>query len=636
MLQAIRDKAQGWIAWAIVILITIPFALWGIQEYLGVGGDTVVAEVEGMEIGEQALEEQTRRLRDDLRANLGSSYRAELFSEPMLRRQALDRMIDEQVLRATAEDWQMRASDQMVVDTIRSERAFQVDGRFDHELYRTVLSNNALSESAYEASIRQGVTLDQLQSGVVGSAFATAAQLADYQRLADQQRTLSYAVIAKDAYRAETPPDDQAVADYFERNRDRYQVPERVRLDYLVLDIDSLARQIPAREEDVRAWYADHKHAFVAPEERRLRHILIAPEGDDDAAAADQAQALYERLASGADFAELARTHSADPVSGAEGGDLGWVSRGMMVAPFEEAAFALETGVISEPVRSEFGYHLIQVQEVRGGGQASFDQVADKVTAAYRKAEAERLFFEHAERLAELSYEVPDNLEHAAEALGLTIQHSGWLDRSGGQGDLASPKVVAAAFSDDVMVQGHNSELLELAQEKLLVLRVAEHQVARAQTLDEVREQVAEAVRREQAMAAAKAAGEQALAAAAEGTPLQAQASEAGWEFHAHVTVDRNSSELPAALRELAFGMPRPAAGGQRAGAVLADGDYGVLVLEQVQDGDPAKLDEATRQLLQDRMAALSGRMEFGSLARALRDRADVEVMLRSTSETAE
>jgi len=630
MLQAIREKAQGWIAWAIVILITIPFALWGIQEYLGVGGETVVAEVQGSKISEQALDEQTRRTRESLRANLGTAYRAELFPEAMLRRQALDRMIDEQILQQAAADWGMRGSDQMVVEAIRSERAFQTDGRFDTDLYRTVLRNNALSEAAYEASVRQSMTMQQLQQGIAGSAFATRAQVDAYQRLADQQRTLSYAVIPADSFLASINPDEAAIDAYYQTHQGQYRLPERVKLDYLLLDVAGLAAQIPADTAAVQAWYEQHKDQFVAPEERHLRHILI-PVADDEAVAQAKAQALRDQLLAGADFAGLAKAESADPGSAPEGGDLGWVSSGMMVEDFEKAAFALDDGAISEPVKTPFGFHLIQVQGIRGGGDASFDQVADKAIAAYRRSEAERLFFERAERLAELSYENPDNLVQAAETLGLTIRHSDWMDQAGGEGDLSSPKVVSAAFSDDVLAQGHNSEMLELGPEKLLVLRVAEHQVARARDLAEVREQVVQALRVEQAAAAARQAGEAALAEVRAGTALQALAAAKGWQLHTDVVTGRDQSDVPAAVREQAFMLPRPGTGtAQLAGTALASGDYAVLALSSVTDGDPGKLDDTGRKLLASRLASLHGRMDLGGLSVALRDRADVSIMLKA------
>lgn len=633
MLQAIREKAQGWIAWAIVILITIPFALWGIQEYLGVGGETVVAEVEGVEISDRALEDETRRTREQLRVNLGDAYRAELYPEQLLREQALDRMIDEQLLQVTAKDWGMRASDQMVVDAIRGERAFQSDGRFDHELYQTVLRNNALAEGAYEASVRQSLTLQQLQQGIATSAFATRRQLERYRQLNEQRRTLSWLVVPAADFLAEAQPEEQDIAAYYEQHQHRYQVPERVRLDYLLLDIDTLAQQIQADPQAVESWFEQHRDQFVAPEERRVRHILITTESDEEAARA-KVQALYDQLAAGADFADLAKTESGDPGSAPQGGDLGWISRGIMVEAFEKVAFELPQGVVSEPVKSPFGYHLIEVQEIRGGGDADFAQVAEQATAAYRKAEAERLFFERAERLAELAYENPDNLSYAAETLGLVVQHSDWLDRRGGEGVLASPKVVGAAFSEDVLQQGQNSELLELGPESLLVLRVAEHQVTRSRDLAEVRDQVVEALRQEQASAAAKVAGEQALADVQAGTAIAVLAADTGWPLTADVEAARSQEDVPLEVRDLAFRLPRPAAGApQLAGVQLANGDYAVLAVTAVQDGATEPLGDTGRQLLAGQLGALYGRMQFAGLLTSLRQGADVSIMLKAPAD---
>jgi peptidyl-prolyl cis-trans isomerase D len=636
MLQAIREKAQGWIAWAIVILITIPFALWGIQEYLGAGSETTVAQVDGQQITEQALVDQTRQTRDKLRANLGASYRADLFSEDMLRAQTLDRMINERLLEKTIADWGMRASDQMVVNAIRDERSFQKAGKFSHELYRTVLSNNAMTEASFEASVRHSLTLQQLQAGVAYSAFATNSQVAQLQRLRDQKRTLSYAVIPVAGPLATIKPDDKAVEDYYQAHARQYQLPERVKLDYLLLDVDTLAKQVKADKATVKAWYADHKDEFVAPEERRVRHILIATAGDAAAALA-KAQALRAKLVAGTDFAELAKTESADPVSAAQGGDLGWISRGMMVKPFEKAAFALAKGKLSEPVKSKFGYHLIQVEDIRGGGPGHFDQLVDKVTAAYRKAEADRVFYDRSERLAELAYENPDNLEQAAETLGLTVQHSGWLDRNGGAGVLASPKVTAAAFSDDVLQQGNNSELLELAPEKVLVLRVVDHQASRIQDLDEVHDKVVQAVRLAQASEAVRKTGEDALASLKSGTSLQAMAKQKGWQYHASAEIGREEKQVPAAVRERTFALPHPAPDATQVGGVaLAGGDYALLALTAVTNGKAAELDDAQRKMMADRLAAVAGRTDMDSLVKALRAKADVEISLKPGDDQAQ
>jgi peptidyl-prolyl cis-trans isomerase D len=633
MLQAIREKAHGWIAWVFVILISVPFALWGIQEYLGGGSDASVAEVAGQEISKQALEESTRNYREQLRANLGAAYRAELFGEQMLRRQVLDRMIDERVLQSTARDWGMRASDQMVVDAIAAERAFQSNGRFDHALYQTVLRNNGLTESGYEASIRQGLALEQFQGGVTSTAFATKAELGSYQRLLQQQRTLAYAVVQADRFLDKVEPDEAAIKAYYDSHQREFQIPERVKVDYLMLDVAGLAQGVAVTDSELADYFEQHQDAFLAPEERRLRHILIPIEGDE-AAALSKAEELRGRLSAGADFPALAKAESADPGSAPNGGDLGWVSRGMMVDAFEQAAFALAEGAISEPVKSPFGFHLIQLQAVRGGGEATLDQVYDEVSAAYRKAEVERDFFEKAERLAELAYENPDNLTAAADTLGLTIRHSDWFTRSGSQGELASPKVTAAAFSDDVLQQGNNSELLELGPEKLLVLRVSDHQESRIQALDEIREQVTTAVRQELAAEQARLAGERGLQRLQDGADLVDLAIARRWEIKSPKSVGRADRDVPASLRELAFRLPRPEGGSPVvAGTSLANGDYALLALTKVQDGDVAALDDAARQVLVGRIAAMNGRLQLDATVQALREQADVSISLTTISD---
>jgi peptidyl-prolyl cis-trans isomerase D len=481
--------------------------------------------------------------------------------------------------------------------------------------------------------VRQSLVLQQLESGVTNSAFSTKAELDGYQRLLQQKRTLSYAVIKADKYLDRVSPDDAAIQAYYDSHQSSYRLPERVKLDYLMLDVSSLAEGVKVTDSDLASYFEQHKDEFVAPEERHLRHILIPIKGDEAAALA-KAKALRAQLSAGADFADLAKADSADPGSAPKGGDLGWVSKGMMVEAFEKAAFALADGAISEPVKSPFGYHLIQVQAIRGGGEASLDQVRDQVSAAYRKAEAERAFYERSERLAELAYENPDNLTVAAESLGLTVLHSDWLARSGGKGDLASPKVTTAAFSDDVLQQGNNSELLELGPEKFMVLRVAKHQESRLRGLDEVREQVTNAVRQELAADQARQAGEQAIERLKGGDDLADLAISRRWDFKSPGSVSRSQKDVPPAVRKLAFRLPRPEAENPVVGGTrLSTGDYALVALSKVKDGDSATLDAATRQVLGGRIAAMNGRLQLNAMVQALRAQADVSVTLSDKAE---
>jgi len=625
MLQSIRDKAQGWIAWAIILLISIPFALWGIGEYFGGGAEPIVAKVNGDEITDYDLNERTRVARENLRQQLGESYRPEFFPEEELRRQVLEQIINEHVLFQASRDLGMRVSDESVIRYIQSQRAFQVDGRFDVVAYENALRNRGMSKAGFEQIVRQDLLLRQFNDAVRISADAVDYEVAEAGRVEQQSRDLSYTIIPVANFIDDVVVDEAALAAYYKAHEAAYMQPERVKLDYLLLDVSALSEGIEFAEQDLRDYFEQHLGEFTVPRQRKLRYILISlKEGEDKALA--HAQELRERLLSGEDFAELAKKNSQDPVSAAKGGDLGWVEPGMMVKSFDDAAFSLAKGEISKAVKTPFGYQLIQVEDIRGESEPTFDELRDQVAKAYRSFEAEQRFYDYAERLANLSYEQPDSLEPAAKDLGLSVQHSDWLTREGGEGILASHKVVAAAFSEDVLKDGRNSEVIELEPEKLLVLRVQAHEEAQQKPLTEVREQVIEAYKQEKARDLAANAGESLLEKLRAGADMAETIAVDGWSLNAADDVQRNDRALPQTVLEKAFSLPRPK--GDKpviAGSAMPSGDYAVIAVRSVKDGQLG--DDAARRLLANQLATAHGSAEYQAFLKKLRAEADIELM---------
>ncbi|MCB1798406.1 MAG: SurA N-terminal domain-containing protein, partial [Gammaproteobacteria bacterium] len=501
MLQAIREKAQGWIAWTIVILISVPFALWGIQEYLGVGGEPEVAVVNGEKITQRMLDQRVRDFRENLRFSLGDNYSAELFDDARLKPQVLNAMVEERLLTDSASDWNLRTGDAQARGFIVTVPAFQRDGRFDQQAYEAAVRNRGMSRVNFEQGVRQDLALSQLRSGIRETVFVTETDLSARVRLGAEQRTVRYARLPASSFIDQAVPSEEQLRRYYESNQDRYRTPERVQVNYLLLDASALGSLVDVNDEALQQYFRDHRAEFVAREERAMRHILItvAPGAGDDEVAKAQGKAddLLAQLRGGADFASLAQANSDDPGSAKSGGDLGWVERGLMVPAFEDAAFTLAKGDFSDPVRTEFGFHIIQVTDVRGGSDAAFADMRDKVEAAYRKFEAENLYFDYAERLAQSAYENSASLTPAAEALGLTVRTTDWVTRSGQlPAPLDAPKVMNAVFSDDVLTEGHNSELIEVGPQRAVVLRVAEHEAAGVLGFDQNRKTIESDFRR--------------------------------------------------------------------------------------------------------------------------------------------
>ncbi|WP_456448742.1 SurA N-terminal domain-containing protein [Thiolapillus sp.] len=632
MLLAIREKAQGWFAWLIVGFITIPFALWGIQSYLGVSSDPVAVSVDGKDITERQVDQGVREFRNRLRNRLGKAYRPELFKDEMLRKQVLEQLINDAVLGKTADDWKLRISDDFVRQYIQSIPSFQTNGKFNVQAYNTLIRNQGMSQRSFEEEVRGDLVMEQMQYGISDSAFATDRELDDSIRLKDQERELAYLALSGRKLAGDYAPSEEEAKAYYDEHVKKYMVPERVKLEYLLLSPEVLGADMEVTEEKLRDYYSQHRDEFQAPEERKLRHILIQLDENADQAAVDAAKAKAEdleaRLAKGEKFEDLAREFSDDPGSKDQGGDLGWISPGLMAKAFEEEAYKLKKGQISKPVRTPFGFHLIQVVDIRNPDHGSFESLGDDIETAWRRKQAEQVLFDKSEQLADLSYETPDSLVPAAEALGLKVRESGWLDRRGGKGDLSSPKVVAAAFSDDVLNEGNNSELIELEGDKVLVLRVVEHEAEHPQSFEEVKEKVIATLKRDKGKALARKKGETLLAALKAGEKtLEQIAADGEGELKSGIKIKRQSTLLPQAVREKVFGLQRPKDGGLTYGGTeLGNGDYALLALSRVTDGDPGKLDDAARKAAKQKLAKAKGRQQFSILGRYLRERADVEI----------
>jgi peptidyl-prolyl cis-trans isomerase D len=624
MLQAIREKAQGWIAWVIVILISVPFALWGIQEYLGVGAEPKVAKVNDRDITERELDNAFQRFRAQLRDQLGDNYRAGLIDDQLLKAQVLNSMIQQELLAQAAQRQGMGISDQMIQREIASVPLYQKAGRFDYDTYQRTLRQQGISSDYLAAQMRAGMVIDQLTQGIEQSEFTTQRELQESQRLREQKRELGYLVFAKDSYLSEAPLSEQDVQAYYDSHLADFKAPERVKLDYVSLSLDELAKQVQFSDADLQAYLDAHKGDFLLPEERRVSHILIAVQNDDEAAAKQEAEQLLQQLQQGADFAQLAKQHSDDPGSAAQGGDLGFFGPGLMDPAFEQAAYALRPDQVSELVRSDFGYHIIKLHEMRGNREADLAAVRERVQSAYAREQARQRFDEQLERLSNLVYEMPDSLVPVEEELGLKLHTSDWISRTGGEGLFASPKVISAAFSAEVLERGNNSEPLEIGPDQVLVLRLHSHEPASSKPLQQVRAEVELALRQEQAVKAAAQAGVQALEQLRAGKTLAEVAQATGAKQELPGLIDRFDAQLPLRLRNELYRLPRPAQGQvSYGGTELGNGDYAVMALTQVVDGSPTEDSLALRQGL-DRGRA--GRY-FGLYLSALEQQSEIQLL---------
>lgn len=518
MLQVIRDRAQGIIAWVIVILIIIPFALWGINQYTGDGKEIPVAEVNDASISKDQLQTALQQQRQRLEQMLGQNFRPEMFSEAAMKPAMVDQLVERELMLQGARDAGLRVADSGMAALIRSISAFQVDGKFSQDAYERALRAQGMSASYFESQLRRDLLVEQLRAGLEKSAFATPSELDRYLRLQNQTRDFGYLLFPVGAFAGQVQISDDEVKRFYDEKKANFTQPEMVRIAYVELSADALAASAQVSEEQLRAYYDSHQDEFAEPESRRASHILISVAAgsspDVEQAAQKKAEDVLKRLQGGESFATVAKQMSEDPGSAKQGGDLGFFERGVMDKAFEEKVFSLKKGELSEPVRSAFGYHIIRLEEVRGGGTKPLEEVRGQI----RTKIGEDSFYDVAEKLNELTYQHPDTLQNAADELKLPVQHSDYFARSGGRGVAANPKVPQAAFSEDVLEQGNNSDTIEVGPNHLVVLRVEDRRPEAQRPVDEVRGQIVDELRREKARANARAAADKAMEALKAGT----------------------------------------------------------------------------------------------------------------------
>ena len=670
VLQSIRDRLTGIIAIFIFAILIIPFAFVGVSSYFTSDAVNAVAVVNDQEITANQFNQGFQNYRRRMQAQLGTAFDPEQFDQAIVRRQFLDRMIDEELLAQVSLDAGLAVSNEALAEAIRSLPAFQVDGEFNADVYQASLSAQGLTPRQFEADIRASMVLNQFPSAIAGSAIATNWELDDYARLQGQERTFKAIVVpAQIAGESDTiaedevaedevaedevaedevaeadgdeettsepavaePIEEEAVVAWYQDHQQDYFSVEQVVIEYLELDAARLGGSIEPDEEVLRERFEEQKARFVTPESRLASHILIevaaeAPQVDVETAR-QTAEDLARRAREGEDFAELARNNSQDIGSAPEGGDLGWIEPGYMVQAFEDAVYELNLeSPISDPVQTGFGWHVIYLRDIRPAEGMTFTEARDILAAEYRAEADEVRFIEQADRLIDIIYEDPTTLSAAAEELGLEVQQAGPFGRLGGEGVAANPDVVSAAFSDLVLGQGSVSDPVDLGENHIVLVHLREHLPEALMPLEQVRERVVESIRRQRALDAASATAQELLAALQAGEDMQSLAEARELELVEAEAATRSSGDLDATLRDQLFLMEAPAEGGSVTQVLELDDGYAVVLLERVTDGTLGEEDALRKSGYQRRIANASASAESVGFLRMLRAQSTIEI----------
>ena len=621
MFDAVRNNKK--IVQVFLVLIALPFAFFGLDSYVNGGGaGTEVAKVGKASISQQDFQQAMREQQERLRSQLGQ-VDPKLIDTPAFRKAILDNLVDQRLLALEAGKRHLFVTDDAVRRTISTIEAFQQDGRFSNERYESLLRAQGMSPAGFEAQIRQDMTLQQL-AGTIGQTGMLPRTVSErILALQTEQREVQEIRLPLEDYLGKVKLAEGAARKFYDENSKQFETPDQARAEFVVLAMDSLA--VKVSDEEIKAWYDGHKDRYQQPEERRASHILIASEKiGKDKARAKASEVLQEIQKNPATFADLAKKHSDDPGSAAQGGDLGFFGRGMMVKPFEDQAYSLNEGQISDVVESDFGFHIIKLVSIRAAKEKPLAEVRGDIETELKTSAAARKFAEAAEAFSNMVYEQSDSLKPAAEQFGLKIQQSDWLGRqasaskagNAAKEPLSNQKLLDALFSEDSVKSKRNTEAVEIAPNTLVSARIVEYKPAALQPFEGLQANIEQMLSRQEAQKLAKADGEARLAA------LKSGDDKLSWGASKRVS-RMDARQLPATAAQAVFRIDSgklPA----YAGVELPGNAYALYRLNQVSAGE--KLDDVRRQGLLGQLSSLAAQEEVQMYLSALRGRYKVEI----------
>ena len=592
-------------------LIAITFATWGIESYTRyAGGGDTVASVNGSDISRREFEEQLRAQQENVRRMFRGQVDPAAFDNPETRRAVLDQMVAERLVATETAKRNLYIDDKRLSELIVSIPQFQENGKFSEQAFDNAArsQNPPLTPRQFAERLRQSFALQQLPGSIGDSAIVPRALAARLAAIEAEQREVSQAQIPANQFMARVKIDDSKLKDYYDSHLADFRTPERVRAEYVVLSADNLAKQEPVTEEELKKAYEARASAFRVEEQRRASHILVKTKEEAD-------KIVAELKKNPGAFAELAKKQSQDPGSAEKGGDLGWFGRGMMVKPFEDAVFGMKPGEL-RVAQSEFGFHVIKLTGVQEGKTRPFEEVKQELSAELSKQKGVKKYGESADAFGNMVYEQSESLKPVAERFKLQIQSTGWLSRSARQelGALDNPKLLAALFSQDAIGNKRNTDAVEVAPNTLVAARVIAHEPEAQRKFEEVKNEIAEILRRQEAF---KLAGEDGAAKLAE---LQ-KGESASVTWSAPKLVSRRDAQgLPnEVLRKVVAAdvskLPT------YVGLPIAGSGYVILRVSKVVPGQPA--DDPQRE---QRVASAAGQAEFEAFLASLKERSDISI----------
>ncbi len=615
MLTKIREKTQGTFAWVILILICVPFALWGLQNYTDGGSERAVVIVGDKEFGQREVNQAY--------AQFKQQYADMQIPEEILQKQATEKLIRDELLLQHVTSEKLVITDERARQFIASLQYFQRDGKFDKQQYETLLANQGMSSAQFAHRIRKALVMEQYQKAVTETSFISEQDMQRFFKIQNQTRNIEYVTVKIEPVTTEPSADE--INAFYQQHASDYQTAEQVSVEYVELSLTNLMADVAPSADQLQTYYEDNIELYSVKERRKISHILFAKTKDTtEEQALVKAEAAVKRLEQES-FAKLAEELSDDTLTAKNGGDLGLFEVGVMEAAFEDAASQLALGGVSAPVQSAFGYHLITVTELAPAATNPYSEVAVDVEQSVKKAAAETTFYELSEALTEVSFENSDSLAVVSDDLGLQIKQTTLFTRTAGD-DIASEEAIRnMAFSESVL-QGNNSEPVEIGEERVLVLRMLEHQPAEIKPLDAVKGEIVVSIRVQQAKDNAKQVTEAIKQKLLAGQAMADVAKEQGLNVEKAEGLTREGGKLAWQVNQAVFKAAKPLVGKPTVVIVdLPQGGQTIVNLISVAEGG-AMEDQEKAKLAQANIAKALGQADYAAVIEGIREGTRVSI----------
>ena len=626
MLAIIRDKATGWIAGIIIGLLVISFAFWGVSFYSGQAGELNVAKVNDVDISFQSFQRSFSQLRKQMQSVLGDSLSLE--EDTLIKNQTIEKLIESELINQLVIDSGLNITNEKLVESIKNIEFFRNEEGFDRIKYERSINSIGMASSIFEAQLRMDLLSEQLQAGFFETTFILEPELENILRLESQSRDITYTILSLPSFIEDGEISDSDIDTFYQANPSLFTQPEQVKVAYLELNVKELAKDIETNEEVLRNFYNDNKGDYDVVEQRSVRKLFVKTgekvTNENKTKAEAVITSALELVNEGKDFEEIVKQSAGETL---EFSEHIFMSKGIMGKEIDEFLFNSEEGAVSKVIETKEGFNIVKVVEIRGGSENKYENSAQKVKEDYKNKQAELQFFELSDQLTTLSYENSDNLEIAADAIGKEIINTDYFARDNDlEGLLSDPLIISKSFDPELIRSRNNSDVIELSDNHIVVLRVIEHKEAATKPLEDVRDEVIASIRLKLAREKINETGDRIVAELKSGVNPESVISHSGIEWTTTEKVKRDDMFINRAILRSIFeaGKPnsdKPIITSQR----LGSGDYAIIVILNAYD-ETLEVDEELKKTTDLKLRRILSTNEWQDLLRDVRNNTNIRI----------